>query len=645
MEKNIKWNQVKITGGFWNEKQITGQRITAHSLYQRFMETGRIDAMRIAWREGESNKPHIFWDSDVAKWIEGVAYVLYFVKDEELKEKAEGVIGLIEKAQKEDGYFNSYFLRFAPDERFTDRTAHELYTAGHLIEAAVAWYEATGETHFLESMERFADLIDRIFRVEESAPYKATGHEELELALFRLWSVTGKKQYLELAFHFINVRGTDERDRVFSVPNGTEPANPPVQCHVYYNDTYAQDDAPVRELKEAAGHAVRAMYLYAAMADAAKEFKDEELYNACKRLWDDSIRHKMYVTGGVSGDRFGEAIGGAYLLPNDTSYAETCASVAMAQFAQRMFLLDTDGIYGDIVELQMYNGALAGISIRGDEFFYDNPLEVRKNYNDFLESIHVVGAVAPSRRQKVFDCACCPPNIFRFIGSLGRYFYSVKDDTLFVHQYAESKANFLLTDKQIEVSQITDYPWSGRIQITINPECRMECTVAVRIPQWCSLPSVKLNNKEICIDDYNFKKGYLYLTSSYEPNSTIVLDFPMPVEEIEANPKLTYDCGKIVLKRGPVVYCVESIDNAFNIFDLSVAAKLETTEDFISIQGRKVIAIKGNGIVRRENCETRLYYKYDPAFTEVEFTAVPYFAWANRGKADMCVWLKKEILR
>ncbi|MEG2020448.1 MAG: glycoside hydrolase family 127 protein, partial [Oscillospiraceae bacterium] len=451
------WTDVKLTGGFWKHWQETTAQNTSRAIYDRFYETGRIEAMKLAWKEGMPDKPHVFWDSDIAKWMEGTAYFLYFREDAEMRAKLESIIDTIEQGQTDDGYFNSAYLTLRPSKRFTDRTEHELYTAGHFIEAAVAHYYSTGSTRFLNMMERFADCIEKVFVMEHSAPYKTPGHQELELALVRLYDATGKRKYLELSKHFVDTRGTDKNERVFSVPNGTFPANPPLLNQMEYDDTYAQDGAPARELEKAGGHAVRAMYFYSAMADVSREYNDADLFKACARLWDDSVNKKMYVTGGVSAERFGEAIGTDYVLPNDLAYAETCASVAMANFSMRMFRLEQNGKYADMIERQLYNGALAGLAMDGKSFYYDNALQCRVAVTDFFTNIHARPLYPAYQRQRVFECSCCPPNVYRFIAAMSQYFYSVNDSTLFIHQYADSTANISVDGKAISITQKTNY--------------------------------------------------------------------------------------------------------------------------------------------------------------------------------------------
>lgn len=641
--KFIPWTAIKLSGGFWKKWQENIAENTSRAIYDRFSETGRIEAMKLEWKEGMPNRPHIYWDSDIAKWMEGSAYLLYLKDDQELRKRLESIIDYIEKGQTKDGYFNSAYLTFKPDKTFTDRTDHELYTAGHLIEAAVAHYYSTGSERFLKMMMKFADYIEERFCIKKNTAFKTPGHEEIELALVRLWEATGEERYLKLSKHFVDTRGTDKNERVFSVKNGTFPADPPLANQLYYNDTYAQDDRPAREMRKAGGHAVRAMYFYTAMADIAREYGDEALAEACVSLWDDSVNRKMYITGGVSAERYGEAIGTEYVLPNDYAYAETCASVAMANFSQRMFRLKPDGKYMDMIERQMYNGALSGLSMDGKGFFYDNALQCRPEVDDFFAGIHALPLLPPYRRQEVFECSCCPPNIYRFIAALGQYFYSSEDGRVYIHQYGESTAEVEVKGQKVHFRQQTDYPWDGKITITLEPETETELSVAVRIPGWCREGAELKKNGE-AMDASNMRNGYIWLDGIWRPGDVIELDLPMEIVKIEGNPKIAETAGKTAIMRGPLVYCLEGTDNDFDIFDLTLGRMDECfTYEERRMQGYPIVVVKGKGMVHRDNSwgET-LYRPYKADYKEAEFTAVPYFSWCNREVGDMTVWIRHE---
>lgn len=641
----ISWKDVDLEGGFWGKWQEITARNTSRAIYDRFDETGRIDAMDLNWKEGMPNQPHVFWDSDIAKWMEGTAYFLAKHDDPELRDKLEAVIDKIQRGQAEDGYFNSAYLTLHPGSRFVDRTDHELYTAGHLIEAALAHCEATGSKRFLTMMERFADCIEKVFVTEHSAPYKTPGHQELELALVQLYRATGERRYLELSRHFVETRGTDPNERVFSVPNGTFPASPALHNQLLYNDTYAQDNAPARELSKAGGHAVRAMYFYSAMADLAQEYGDEGLRSACERLWNGSVTHKMYVTGGVSAERFGEAIGTDYVLPNDLAYAETCASVAMANFSMRMFELDPDSKYTDMIELQMFNGALDGLSMDGRAFYYDNALQCRVGVSDFFAGIHALPLYPPYQRQKVFECSCCPPNIYRFLGVLGQYFYSFAGDTVYVHQYASGSARVRMGTQAFTLEQKTNYPWDGCIRLTVHTASALQGRIALRIPGWCRGAACSRGGRPVKVKT---EKGYLYLQGPWADGDELVLELPMPVEQLRSHPDVVEDAGKVALKRGPVVYCLEGFDQPDTDLFRLILPKDEADCAFRTeparIAGHDVVVLRGAALSESlEGWDNALYRPFDASYVPAEFTAIPYFAWANRGINDMTVWIRKQF--
>ena len=599
--KTYTYQDVRFTAGYLLDKQELNRKITIDTVYDRFFETGRISAFDFSYDptvEG-SVKPHYFWDSDVAKWIEGVAYVLkYHPEMHELAQKADSIISNIKEHQEDSGYFNIYFTVVEPENRFSNRVAHELYCAGHLMEAAVAYAEATGKTELLACMEKYADLIYKVFVVDKSAKFNTPGHEEIELALIRMYRHTGKKKYLELAAHFINTRGT--------VVEHDHPEND-------------QSHKPVREQAEAVGHAVRALYLYTGMAHLAKETDDDELKHACGVLWNDITSHKMYVTGGVGSTNIGEAFTTSYDLPSDTAYAETCAAIALMFFGNAMLTLENDAKYADVIERALYNGVLSGLSLDGTKFFYTNPLEI--NLSERWSSTWGKRDFPITQRPDIFRCSCCPPNINRLLPSLGNYVYGREGDTLYVNQFISSQ----LTDADVCCTQETDYPNSGKIKLRVNGTTK----VAVRIPAWC--------------DHYTFNKPYV-IERSYavleNDGSEIVAEFDVRPRLVYADSRVIRNAGRVCVSRGPVVYCAEGVDNGQNMHSYSIPLNPEFNEVYDENFGLYTLQLS---CVREAAFEEdRLYSNRAPQKTRETITLIPYNCFANRGETDMIVWLRRE---
>ncbi len=616
--KNISNADIHITGGFWKKWQATVAESSLNAVYDRFSESGRITATELHWRTGDSNPLHIFFDSDTAKWIEGAAYSFYYRKNPDIEQKIEAIIDNIERGMTDEGYFNTYYQTVEFSNRFTVRQNHELYCAGHLIEAAVAYYEATGKDRFLKLMCRYADLIERVFVTDPSAKFRTPGHEEIELALVRLYHATGEKRYLELSKHFIDERGVHE-DAYFDFFN--------------FDPRYAQDQAPVRDQQSAEGHCVRYGYLFCAAADLAKEYNDDALLAACERTALNAMTKKMYVTGGTGNMKHGEAFGPDYHLPNFEAYTETCASIAMAMLAQRILNADPDGRFGDMLELQLFNGALAGISLDGEKFYYENPLEQKP---ENLEFMHACGASSrPIERIKLFGCSCCPPNILRTITNIGRYYYSSDESSIFVHLYGASRAKFNLNGKTLSLTQSTRYPDNGKIRVVISAKEPVQATLAFRIPAWCDAPTVRFKGS---IPD-RIEKGYAYFDRKWENGDVIEIDLPMRIRMIEANPQVADDCGRVAIKRGPLVYCLEEVDNGKNLADIRIAQYPNFHSHYEKDLLGGVTVITFNGTRREWGDE--LYREYRPARKKEGFTAVPYYAWCNRGPGELECWVLK----
>lgn len=599
MQANFR--NVTILDGFWKQKEDLNRDVTLDAVYDRFDETGRMAAFRCDWKEGMPHQPHIFWDSDVAKWMEGAAYQLYRSDDPALRAKVEALIDEIEKNQHADGYFNIYYTVVDPANRFTNRGNHELYCAGHLIEAAVAYHEAVGDTRFLGLMEKYAQYIKAVFmdNTGDVVPKFATpGHEELELALVKLWHATGNADYLDLAAFFVDRRGCGDRGEAL--------------------DPYTQNHMPLREQRSAVGHSVRAGYIYAAMADLAREKDDAALDEACCALFEDMAYRKMYVTGGLGSTHVGEAFTIPYDLSNDKAYAETCASIAMILFAHRMFLRHHEAKYADVVELQLYNGMLSGLSLSGDAFFYENPLEIH------LDNYKKQGGRYPiTQRQKVFGCSCCPCNLNRVLASLGQYFYAEEDGAVWINQFGTSR----FTGSAGTVSQKTAYPVSGKIEIEAS------CPVYVRIPGWCHSFTASA--------PYEMVSGYAKFDAG-----EIVVQLEMEPEYVVSHVGVYKNAGKVALRRGPVIYCAEGVDNDGDVHSLYANGSAPAFALAESAPETGIPDILASGY-RRHNATPAMdsgLQLYAPlAISETYAPAtirfIPYHAFANRGESNMLVWL------
>ncbi len=608
--KNINYKQVEITGGYWKKKQELNKNVTIDAVYDRFSETGRIKAFKFEWKEGMPDKPHIFWDSDVAKWMEGAAYVLAKEHNDEIYQKVNELIEDIEKNQCEDGYFNIYFTVCEPDARFTNRWAHELYCAGHLAEAAVALYEGIGDSRLLKCMEKYMAYIKKVFMEEKSASFDTPGHEEIELALIRMYNCTKDKKYLDLAMYFINTRGTSEKDLndiVNSPEDKTADTGLSTQTHL-----------PVREQKTAEGHSVRACYLYTAVAEAAALTGDKELFESCKSIFDDIITKKMYITGGIGSTNFYEGFTTPYDLPNKRAYAETCASIGMIYFAQKMMISENKTIYADIIEKQLYNGMISGLSLDGKSFFYTNPLGINLAVNNRFPG-HTTNSKEwnpITQRPPVFGCSCCPPNINRLLASIGEYIYGYEDDEIYVNQFVISTAEI----NGMKISQQTNYPADGRIII----KSESAKAVHIRIPSWCN---------EFEIDcDYSVKDGYAVVENA----ECINVNFIMKPVFMEANTGVHNNVGKVAVMYGPVVYCAESCDNTKNLEELFICNDFKAEASFDEYFDANILSVKG---VRKISCK-ELYAPVSDNYEDYTIKMIPYAAFANRGESNMCVWMK-----
>lgn len=559
----------------------------------------------------------VFQDSDVAKWIESASYSLMNNPDPELEAELDKVIGYIAGAQDKDGYLNTYFTIKDQDKRWTNlHEAHELYVAGHMIEAACAHFEATGKRTLLDVMQKNTECIYDHF-VTKNNP-GVPGHPEIELALMKLYRITGDKKALELCAHFLNKRGQDpelfirEADsRTWSVWG----SNPRDEGDLEYR----QCDKPLRELTQATGHAVRAVYLYAGMADYASETEDKELQGACGRLWKNIVERKMYVTGGIGSTVLGEAFTVDYDLPPDTAYAETCASVGLMFFASRMLENELKGEYADVMERAFYNTVLAGMQLDGKRFFYVNPLEVDPG----ISGVAVTHKHDLPVRPKWYQCACCPPNVARLIESFGKYAYGENESTSFCHMIASGKVVF---KNGMTLECETDYPHGMNVKYTVKGNGKL----AVHIPGWSKDFSVAVNGGPV---HPGLDNGYIYI--DINGSSVIEIKLDDKPHFVYASSRIPRAAGMVSLRRGPLVYCFEGIDNesvkTLRI-DRNYAPVVSSYSTELQADTLSVRAV-------RENDSEELYSDVPPAVTPCEAMAVPYYTWGNRGETEMRVWM------
>ena len=563
----------------------------------------------------------VFQDSDAAKWLEAVGYSLAVFPDKGLEKTADELIDIIAQAQDSDGYLNTYYTIKDKDKRWTNiLEGHELYCSGHMIEAAIAYFEGTGKDKLLKVMEKNAEHIYDVFISGGHKGYP--GHPEIELALLRLYDVTKNETCLQLAKHFIDIRGVDphyyekeRQSRNWTVWNGDGK-----------NHHYQQSYAPVKQQKNADGHSVRAVYLYTAMADLASKTDDTELYEACKNLCGSIVNKRMYVTGGIGSTAHGEAFTVDYNLPSDTVYAETCASIGLMFFMSKMLSNEIKSEYSDIMELAFYNTVLAGMQKDGKRFFYVNPLEVIPG----ISGEAVTHRHALPQRPKWYTCACCPPNVARLISSFGKYAYSEKDDTAYCHMFASGEAAFA---NGMKFTCETDYPYDFEVSFRIEKGGKL----AVRIPGWANGSyAVYVNNFP---RDVAYENGYIYISA--DDGDNIKLKLQDKINVIYPSVKIPDLSGTVAISRGPLVYCFEGIDNNGSVLDLRLDNKgsfkaVDITDEVLG----QTVMIEAEGVRVRDS--GGLYSFSEPECENVSIRAVPYYLWGNRGENEMRVWIPKK---
>ncbi len=638
MLNHIPLNQISITDSFFAPRMRLSERVAIpymwaalHDQIHEVAPSGCIANFEIAAgiRQGDFSG-WWFQDSDLWKWIEGAAYSLHHTPDPTLEQKIDEAVDLASKAQMADGYLDTYYIIRNPEKRFTNlRDHHELYVAGHMFEAAVAYYEATGKVNLLNVACKMADCLDRNFGPEPEKLKGYPGHEEVELGLARLFRVTHEERYLKLALFFLDMRGKspcyfDEEARA----RGEEPW-PAHAGNQWKQRMYHQALVPVREQTQPVGHAVRQGYLLSGMAETGGLLNDTDLVQAADRVFRRIISRQMYITGGVGSCHEGESFTLDYDLPPERCYAETCASIALIMTAIRLHRIHPHAMYGDIIEKALYNGILSGISLDGTRYFYMNPLEVWPERCEQRYDLHI-----DDERQGWFGCACCPPNLLRTLTGLGQYLYTLGPKELFVDQYVSSSINCSDFDICIE----SGMPWRGDVKLTIQKASIEPFTIALRIPSWAASSIFTLNGKTVQPD---IRNGYAEFHGTFHEGSIITAEYEMVPKFIHANSHVPNYAGKVALQYGPMIYCMEEVDNGSHVWNL--LAK----EESVSVRFEKDL-LGGINVVRipgflEQGQEEGLYTDTPLCYHETVLTFIPYYAWGNRGKGEMTVWFRSLL--
>jgi hypothetical protein len=581
---------------------------------------------------------NVFQDSDVYKWLEAVAYSLQQVPDDALQKIADSVIDLLAQAQEADGYLNSYFTIEDPKRRFKRLyQSHELYCAGHYIEAGVAYYSATKSQKALDIACKLADCIRAAFGDGKGQIQGYDGHEEIEIALLRLYEVTGNKNYLELSKFFLYERGKNPdffKDQVKADPNKKRL----IEGMDQFKASYYQVHKPVLEQDTAEGHAVRVTYLCTAMANLAYLNQDEKMLGACHRLWDNIVNKRMYITGAIGSTAIGEAFTADYDLPNDTMYGETCASVGMIFFAANMLKNECKAEYADVMERELYNIALSGMALDGRHFFYVNPLEVVPEYNKKDPGKSHVKLTRPAW----FGCACCPTNLARLLTSLDRYAYTFHDQSIYTNLYLTNQSNIDIDGQKIRIEQITNYPWEGTVQFSIQTNKAVRFSFALRIPNWSKTYSIFINGERYTGKIMN---GYVSLDRQWNDGDAIVLELDMKIHLWTANPHVRSDLNKVAVQRGPIVYCAEGRDNGsdLQLIHFTERTKFQYQFETNQFNGVGIITANAEKLKIDSQWEQTLYREaVKQEFSPITLTLIPYYCWANRGENEMLIWLHKK---
>ncbi len=625
----VPFTQVEITGDFWKERLDTVLGATVPSQYEQLKKNGILESLELKQPAPPLRIAHnhhnfttqIFWDSDIGKWIEVAGNALSHRRDAGIEKKVDGIVDKIAAGQASDGYLNFWYLGREPDKRWTNmRDNHELYCAGHMLEGAIAYYQATGKRKLLDCMLRFIDHVAETFGPGSEQKHGYCGHQEIEIALIRLYRLLGNRKHLDLTSYFINQRGA--QPHYFDAEARARGEDPKDFWAKTYE--YNQSHKPVREQTKVVGHAVRAMYMYAAMADLAVLLKDNSLRKACEILWRDVMATKMYLTAGLGPSASNEGFTADYDLPNDTAYAETCASVALIFWAQRMLHFDLDGHYADVLERSLFNGTLAGLSRDGRHYFYENPLESDGRH----------------QRWTWHRCPCCTMNVSRLVASIGSYLFSQSESGIAIHLYGGATLTTTLKGKPIKIIEQSNYPWSGEITLRIECETPAAFDLALRIPDWAKSPTLSVAGKSVKVGKA-VQNGYIKVSRKWTSGDVVKLSLPMPATRVYAHPSVKADVARVALQRGPLVYCLEQVDNPLGPvggYRLKKNSKLTTKKRNDLFDGVTTITTQGGSISMKDWGD--VLYRHDaPKLGTAKLTAIPYYLWSNRDTGPMSVWI------
>jgi len=652
----------KINHGFWKSRKELNKNTSLYAVLKSFEDSGRIRAL--TGENTNQEKPHIFWESDLAKLMEGAFFSMQQEKDKKLEKICDSIIDKIIGNQEDDGYLNYFFSKHEPDNKFSNlRDRHELYCAGHMLESSIEHHKATGNSKFFDAMEKYVDHIISKFGIDEGKIRGYPGHQEIELALVKAYEHTNNKKFLDLANYFIDERGTNtegtdhyfikerkilkEKEKDFDPsilpswirdfvnfgpdPHGTtSSSHGDLQGKVFRDLQYWQSHERPIDQKTAEGHSVRALYMFTAMADLARLNNNTDLLNTCKTLWRNILDKRMYVHCGVGSAHIGERFSFDYDLPNDMAYAETCATIALIYFANRLSKIELNSEYADIIENSLYNLLLASTSLDGKGFFYDNYLECDPGYLHYQQRRHGI-------RDEYHICSCCPPNITRLFASMDMYIYNIFDNSLVIDQYISSEIDLTKSSQGLKIDQKSDFPHKGYSKIEIIESNSNASVIYFRIPSWDKNMIIKLNGAKV---DYELVNGYAKINNNWKKDDVIELSFDFTPRFIRTNPNVRFNVRRACIFRGPILYCLEEKDNGkyLNKFVVDSNKTIEEVED--QINSEKIISLNAKGY-KFEDTST-LYLHDKPNLTETNLKYIPYYCWSNRGENEMLVWVNEN---